>query len=211
MNLTPLSLFFQQNAIMKKFLLPLLSLVLISACNSPAESETKSQKFALAEPAASSFHDFVVTDLNGEKFAFSSLKGKRVLIVNTASKCGFTPQYEGLQELYEKFGGESFTIIGFPCNQFMNQEPGDNEEIASFCKKNYGVSFPMMDKIDVKGDEQHPVYKWLCEEELNGKDDASVSWNFNKFLVDAEGNWVAHYGSRTEPMDEEIVAFASGK
>lgn len=197
---------------MKRLLGLLLGLSLISACNSSAPSETfKSERLALNENVAKGFHDFIVKDINGEEFAFSDLKGKRVLIVNTASKCGYTPQYEGLQALYAKYGGDKFTIIGFPCNQFMGQEPGSNEEIAAFCQKNYGVEFPMMDKIDVKGDDIHPVYDWLTDKELNGVDDARVRWNFNKFLIDAEGNWIAHYGSGTKPMDEEITRFASGK
>lgn len=196
---------------MKKILFSILSVLALGACNETGSKEQDSRALALAEPAQVKFHEFVVKDIAGEEFAFNQLKGKRVLIVNTASKCGYTPQYEGLQELYEQYGGENFTVIGFPCNQFMNQEPGSNSEIASFCKKNYGVSFPIMDKIKVKGDDQHPVYSWLCDKELNGKDDAKVSWNFNKFLVDENGNWVAHYGSRTKPMDEEIVAFAKGE
>ncbi len=194
---------------MKKILLPLLSVAALVACKNGSKTETQKELLAMNE-AAPAFHDFVVTDLNGEKYSFSDLKGKRILIVNTASKCGFTPQYEGLQALYEEYGGENFTIIGFPCNQFMNQEPGSNEDIAAFCQKNYGVSFPMMDKVDVKGNDQHPVYAWLTSKDLNGVDDAKVSWNFNKFLVDENGNWVAHYGSRTKPQDDEIVAFAKG-
>lgn len=197
---------------MKRGIALLLGIFIIGACNNSTQPEAQSERLAMNEETkAASFHDFVVSDLNGEEFAFSQLKGKRVLIVNTASKCGFTPQYEGLQALYKEYGGDNFTIIGFPCNQFMNQEPGSNEEIASFCQKNYGVEFPMMDKIDVKGDGQHPVYTWLTDKELNGMDNASVSWNFNKFLVDENGKWVAHYGSRTSPQDDEIVAFASGK
>ncbi|MGB0979718.1 MAG: glutathione peroxidase [Croceimicrobium sp.] len=195
---------------MKKFLAPFFSLMLLAACNNSNEAETKSERLALNESVSAAFHDFVVKDLNGEEYAFSQLKGKRVLVVNTASKCGYTPQYEGLQKLYKQYGNEQFVVIGFPCNQFMNQEPGSNEEIASFCQKNYGVDFPMMDKIDVKGSEQHPLYTWLTSKEQNGVDDARVSWNFNKFLIDEKGNWIAHYGSRTEPMDEEIVAFAKG-
>lgn len=195
---------------MKKFLAPFFSLMLLAACNNSNEAESKTERLALNESTSVAFHDFVVKDLNGEEYAFSQLKGKRVLVVNTASKCGYTPQYEGLQKLYKQYGNEQFVVVGFPCNQFMNQEPGSNEEIASFCQKNYGVDFPMMDKIDVKGSEQHPLYTWLTSKEQNGVDDARVSWNFNKFLIDEEGNWVAHYGSRTEPMDEEIVAFAKG-
>jgi glutathione peroxidase len=197
---------------MKRILPLLLGLAFLSACNSsPSTSENSNRRLALNEASTVNFHDFTVKDINGDDFKFSSLKGKRVLIVNTASKCGYTPQYEDLQSLYKEYGGDKFVILGFPCNQFMGQEPGSNEEIAEFCKKNYGVSFPMMDKIDVKGDDQHPVYAWLTDKALNGVDDASVSWNFNKFLVDEKGNWVAHYSSRTNPMDEEIVNFASGK
>ena len=157
--------------------------------------------------------DFEVRKLGSSKRInlCNEYSGKVILVVNTASKCGFTPQYEDLQALNEKHGGEKFTIIGFPCNQFGKQEPGTNEEIASFCQKNYGVSFPMMDKIDVKGDEQAPIYQWLTDKELNGVDDAKVSWNFNKFLIDENGKWIAHHGSRTNPLDEEIVAFAMGK
>lgn len=156
------------------------------------------------------FYDFSVTSLTGEVFNFSQLKGKRVLIVNTASECGYTPQYAQLQELYKMYGGENFTIVGFPSNDFGGQEPGSNEEIATFCQKNYGVSFPMMDKIIIKGEEMHPLYKWLTQKNLNGVSDAEVRWNFNKFLIDGNGNWVAYYGSKTEPLDEKIVAFAKG-
>lgn len=199
---------------MKKTLLLLCLSTSLWACNSqtkPNVESTQNLAMAAEKPADSKFHSFQVRDINGDSFDFASLKGKRVLVVNTASKCGYTPQYEGLQELYKNYGGDQFVIIGFPCNQFMGQEPGSNEEIKDFCQKNYGVSFPMMDKIDVKGDDIHPVYAWLTNEKLNGVDDARVSWNFNKFLIDENGNWVAHYGSRTKPMDDEIVAFAQGK
>ena len=157
------------------------------------------------------FHDFKAETIDGGTFDFSSLKGKRVMIVNTASKCGYTGQYKDLQALYEKFGGEKFEIIGFPANDFMSQEPGSNEDIQSFCEKNYGVTFPMMAKISVKGEATHPVYKWLTEKELNGISNASVKWNFTKFLVDENGTWTASFGSSTKPMDDEIVKFASWK
>lgn len=178
------------------------------ATNQMAMNEAKENKVTMTE--TKSFHNFTVTDINGESFDLSSLKGKRVLVVNTASECGFTPQYEDLQKLYEQYGGENFTIIGFPCNQFGGQEPGSNEEIKAFCQKNYGVSFPMMDKVDVKGDGQHPLYAWLTNKEQNGVDDASVSWNFNKFLIDENGQWVEHFGSMKNPLSDEIVAFAKG-
>lgn len=159
----------------------------------------------------SEFYTFAVNDLSGEKFSFEKLKGKRVLIVNTASECGFTPQYAQLQELYEEFGGEEFTIIGFPSNDFGGQEPGSNEEIGNFCQKNYGVTFPMMTKVKVKGEGCHEIYAWLTQNEKNGVMDAEVRWNFHKFLVDAEGNLVANYPSSTEPLDEKILSFAKGE
>jgi len=200
---------------MKRTLLAMSLGFFLAACNqNSVAQDAMEQKVEINQEETSmtqSFYDFKVKDINGEDFDMTSLKGKRVLIVNTASKCGYTPQYESLQELYEKHGGDNFVIIGFPCNQFGGQEPGTNEEIKTFCKKNYGVSFPMMDKVDVKGDEVHPLYEWLTEEELNGVDGARVSWNFNKFLIDENGNWVEHYGSSTSPMSEEIIAFASGQ
>jgi glutathione peroxidase len=155
-------------------------------------------------------HDFTAQTLQGESFALSELEGKRVLIVNTASECGFTPQYEGLQKLYKTHGGKDFTIIGFPSNDFGRQEPGSNEEIEAFCKKNFGVTFPMMAKTPVTGADKHPVYAWLTDKDQNGVADAKVSWNFNKFLIDENGNWIAHYPSQVKPMDKAIVSFARG-
>jgi glutathione peroxidase len=152
-----------------------------------------------------SLHNFTVKDINGEDFDLSSLSGKKVLVVNTASKCGFTPQYEGLQELYEKYGGESFTVIGFPANNFMNQEPGSDDQIKQFCKKNYGVTFPMMSKISVKGKDQHPVYKWLTNKEQNGKMNTKVKWNFQKYMINEDGELVDVAYSRTKPMSDKIV------
>jgi len=126
------------------------------------------------------FYDFVVKDIDGNDFAFSQLKGKKVMIVNTASKCGFTPQYEDLEKLYKEFGGDDFVIIGFPANNFLHQEPGTNDEIKSFCSLNYGVTFPMMSKISVKGKDMHPVYQWLTQKDKNGFKDSKVGWNFQK-------------------------------
>lgn len=160
---------------------------------------------------AQTFHDFVVEDIDGNSFAFSSLKGKKVLVVNTASKCGLTPQYEALEALFKQYGGEHFEIIGFPANNFMSQEPGTEEEIKEFCQKNYGVSFHMMSKISVKGDDMHPVYKWLTSKSLNGVEDSSVSWNFQKYLIDEEGRLVKVISPRTKPDDEEIIQWISGK
>ena len=156
-------------------------------------------------------HNFKVKTLYGDDFDFASLKGKKVLIVNTASKCGLTPQYEDLQKLYEKYGGDKFEIIGFPANNFMNQEPGTHEEIATFCKINYGVTFPMMEKISVKGKDIHPLYAWLTQKSENGVLDAKVGWNFQKFMVDEEGRVVDYAKPNTKPFDEKIVNWIEGK
>jgi glutathione peroxidase len=128
--------------------------------------------------------------------------------VNTASRCGYTPQYEDLQKLHELYS-EDLTILGFPSNNFMGQEPGTNEEIVAFCKKNYGVTFQMFSKIDVKGKQQHPVYQWLSTKELNGWNDKSPSWNFCKYLIDEEGNLVKFLKSGHDPLSEEIIDFAT--
>lgn len=159
--------------------------------------------------AQNSFHEFVVEDIRGQAFDLSELKGKKVMVVNTASRCGLTPQYEQLEALYQKYGGDRFIIIGFPANNFMNQEPGSNEEIAEFCQVNYGVSFPMMGKISVKGKDQHPLYTWLTDKDLNGVESSKVRWNFQKYLIDEEGNLVKSLSPRTDPMDEEIIAWLS--
>jgi len=152
-----------------------------------------------------SFHDFTVEDIYGEPYSLSQLEGKKVLVVNTASKCGLTPQYKGLEELYKKYGGDGFVIIGFPSNDFAGQEPGTNEEIAEFCQVNYGVTFPMMSKITVKGDEMHPLYQWLTLEKENGVEDSKVAWNFQKYMIDEEGNLVGHVPPRKKPDCKEIV------
>ena len=155
--------------------------------------------------AQTSFYDFTVKDIGGKDFPLSQLKGKKVLVVNTASKCGFTPQYEGLEELYEKYGGDDFVIIGFPANNFANQEPGSNEEIASFCKLNYGVTFPMMSKISVKGDDQAPLYKWLTSKSENGVENSKVTWNFQKYMIDENGQLVGHFAPTVKPDSEKLV------
>ena len=157
--------------------------------------------------AQTTFYDFTVKDLSGKDYPLSQLKGKKVLVVNTASKCGFTPQYEGLQELYEKYGDDDFVIIGFPANNFLKQEPGSNEEIAEFCSINYGVSFPMMSKVSVKGKDQHSLYKWLTSKSDNGLENSKVSWNFQKYMIDEEGQLVGHFSPRTKPGNEKLVSW----
>lgn len=155
---------------------------------------------------AQSIHSFTVKSIDGNAIALSSFKGKKILIVNTASKCGYTPQYEGLEKVYETYK-DKLVIIGFPCNQFGGQEPGTAEEIVSFCKKNYGVSFPLAEKIDVKGDQIAPIYQWLTQKQQNGVLDATISWNFNKFLLDENGKMLAYFPSKVKPDSEEILNY----
>jgi glutathione peroxidase len=154
-----------------------------------------------------SFYNFTVEDIQGNEYALAQLKGKKVLVVNTASKCGFTPQYEGLEKLYREYGGENFVILGFPSNDFMRQEPGTNEEIATFCSIKYDVSFPMMSKISVKGKHMHPLYKWLTSASENGLENSKVSWNFQKYLIDENGKLVGHFSPKKKPESPEIIAW----
>ena len=156
-------------------------------------------------------YDYKVKDIDGQDISMTDYKNKVLLIVNVASTCGFTPQYKGLQDLYEKYSKDGFEVLAFPCNQFGRQEPGSASDIREFCTRNYGVSFPMMAKVDVKGDEQHPVYAWLTQKELNGSGDHNVRWNFHKFLVNEQGELVAALGSGADPLGEEVLAFAEGR
>ncbi len=158
-----------------------------------------------------SIYDFQVTTLTGETLDFTTLKGKKVMIVNTASKCGYTSQYEQLEEIYSKYKSKGFVVIGFPSNDFMKQEPGTNEEIAEFCKKNYGVTFPMMDKISVKGKDIHPVYSYLTTKSMNKLEDNDVKWNFQKYLIDEKGQLVRVVKSGVSPNDASIVNWIEGK
>ena len=153
-----------------------------------------------------SIYDFKVAGLDGNEIDFAKFKGKKIMIVNTASKCGLTPQYEGLQQLYDKYK-DKLVIIGFPANNFNGQEPGSKEEIAEFCKKNYGVTFPMADKISVKGDDMAPIYKFLEEEAAKKGLADPVKWNFGKFLVDEKGNLIATFAPKTLPMSDEILKY----
>jgi glutathione peroxidase len=153
------------------------------------------------------FYSFTVKNIDGEEISLEEFKGKKVLVVNVASKCGFTKQYEGLQKLYEEYGGDDFTIVGFPANNFLKQEPGTNEEIKEFCTLNYGVTFPMMAKISVKGKDIHPLYAWLTRKENNGVMDAKVSWNFQKFMINPDGSIAGVASPKTKPYDEKIVSW----
>jgi glutathione peroxidase len=151
-----------------------------------------------------SIYDYSFVNLDGDTVALSVYKGKKILFVNTASECGYTPQYKQLEEIYKKYG-ERLVVIGFPTNDFGKQEPGSNEEISSFCEKNYGVTFPMSQKITVKGDEMHPVYQWLTKRSLNNKEDSEVKWNFQKYLVDEKGKLLTIYYSATKPDDTKVI------
>ncbi len=154
---------------------------------------------------AQSFYDLEAKTIDGKTFKFEQLKGKKVMIVNTASKCGYTPQYADLEKLYEAYKDSNFVIIGFPANDFLRQEPGTNEEIKSFCTLNYGVTFPMMAKIHVKGKEIHPVYRWLTKKEKNGVLDSKIKWNFQKYIIDENGKLLNVFYSKTKPFDKAIL------
>jgi len=159
---------------------------------------------------ASGFYDFKVKTLEGKDFDFSTLKGKKVMIVNTASKCGNTPQYKDLEVVYEKYQG-NLVILGFPANNFANQEPGSAADIRQFCTENYGVTFPMMEKISVKGDDMAPLYKWLTSKKENGVMDSEVKWNFQKYLIDENGKLVDVIDPKEKPDSDKIIAWISAK
>jgi glutathione peroxidase len=169
-------------------------------------AKTKTIEPAQVKMAPVSFYSLSLKSLDGkEQWSFEQFKGKKVLIVNTASECGYTSQYEGLQKLYNQYPGK-LVIVGCPCNQFGGQEPGDSSKIGAFCKKNYGVTFPISEKLSVRGDKQHPVYAWLTQKSQNGAMDATITWNFNKFLIDEKGNLIGYYPSSVKPEDAELKA-----
>jgi glutathione peroxidase len=157
-----------------------------------------------SEVKETSIYDIKINGLNGKPIELSDFKGKYILFVNVASKCGFTPQYKGLQELYDSYQ-DKLVVVGLPCNQFGKQEPGNAQEIESFCEVNYGVNFPITEKIDVKGTKQHPLYAWLTQRQLNGKSNSKVKWNFQKYLVDPQGQFVDYYFSMTSPTSSKIT------
>jgi len=192
---------------MNKFLslIPLLLIALFSL-NKVQKANNESLKIKKM-----SIHEFKVENINGEEFDFSSLNGKKIMVVNTASKCGLTPQYEKLEALYQKYKNENFIIIGFPSNDFMGQEPGSNEEIIAFCKKNYGVSFPMMSKVKVKGNDKCDIYSFLTSKSQNGLEDNKVQWNFQKYLLDENGFLIKVLSPRTLPDDPQISNWIEGK
>ena len=152
-----------------------------------------------------SIHQFTATDIRGTSFDFSDLEGKKVMIVNTASRCGLTPQYEKLQDLYDQYKESDFTIVGFPSNDFMGQEPGSDEKIATFCSENYGVGFKMMSKIIVKGKDKHDIYQFLTDKKQNQTSDNEVEWNFQKYLLNRQGELEKVIAPQTSPLDKEIT------
>ncbi len=177
--------------------------ILASCAQANSKPQNNMENILLAD-TATSIHKFSVKALDGTTINFADFKGKKILIVNTASECGYTPQYKDLQALYEKYK-EKLVIVGFPANNFGGQEPGTAVEIKSFCTKNYGVTFPLADKISVKGDDMAPIYQWLTQKEQNGVLDASIKWNFNKFLLNEKGEIIAKFDSGTKPMSDDIV------
>lgn len=190
---------------MKKVLIIICGVCLFWSCqgqNKPAKNEATMEKQTI--------YQFKVEDLSGKTFDFATLKGKKIMIVNTASKCGLTPQYKELEALYKEYSSKGFVIVGFPANNFAGQEPGTNEEIASFCQLNYGVTFPMMDKVSVKGDDMCAVYQFLTQKSKNGLQDSEVSWNFQKYLLNENGELVKVISPRTLPNDPEVLNWVKG-
>jgi glutathione peroxidase len=178
----------------------LLFSILISLVSISGSAQTKNK----------SIYDFKVNSIDGSTFDFKSLKGKKIIIVNTASECGNTPQYSELEEIYKKYKSKNVVVIGFPANNFGGQEPGSDKDIKAFCTKNYAVSFPMMSKISVKGNDIAPIYKWLTEKTENGVKDTPVTWNFQKFMIDEKGNWVGSVAPKTSPLaSKELIDFIS--
>ena len=196
---------------MKKSLLLFLAITSLWSCQNQAQNKTSTQSKSETPMSAETIYQFKVEDLDGNAFDFASLKGKKILVVNTASECGLTPQYEQLQTIYEKYKDKNFVIVGFPANNFGSQEPGSNTEIATFCQKNYGVSFPMMSKISVKGKDIHAVYQFLTQKAKNGLQDSDVEWNFQKYLINEKGELAKVVSPRVLPTDAEITNWIEGK
>lgn len=190
---------------MKNLLFLMSCVVLLLSCKNQAQTNKTNSSTKSTVMTKQSIHQFTVKDLSGNEFDFASLKGKKILVVNTASECGLTPQYKDLEAIYETYKGKNFVIIGFPANNFGAQEPGTNKEIAVFCQRNYGVTFPMMEKISVKGEDMHAIYQFLTEKSKNGLQDSEVTWNFQKYLINENGELEKVVAPKTLPTDPEIV------
>jgi glutathione peroxidase len=190
---------------MRKILFLAYGVLFLFSCQNQAQTnKTKTPKTDKVM-AKETIYQYKVEDLSGNPFDFASLKGKKVMIVNTASKCGLTPQYKDLEAIYKEYKDKGFVIVGFPANNFASQEPGTNEEIGAFCQQNYGVTFPMMDKVSVKGDDMCEVYKFLTQKSKNGLQDSEVEWNFQKYLINENGELVKVIKPKTLPTDPEII------
>lgn len=183
------------------------SLIALSCMAQPnsLKNNTVENSIIVSNDSTKNIYGFKINSLDGKTIDFSSFKGKKILIVNTASECGYTPQYKELEELYEKYQTK-LVIVGFPANNFGGQEPGSNTEIQTFCQKNYGVTFPMAAKVSVKGADIAPIYEWLTHKDKNGVLDAEIKWNFNKFLIDENGRMIAYFPSGTTPMSIDITS-----
>ncbi|MES2544345.1 MAG: glutathione peroxidase [Bacteroidota bacterium] len=190
---------------MKNLILISCFAISLISCQNQAQTKKTTTDNNLIAMKKENIYQFKVKDLYGKEFDFASLKGKKVMIVNTASECGLTPQYEQLQQIYTEYKDKNFVIIGFPANNFGAQEPGTNTEIATFCKKNYGVTFPMMEKVSVKGDDMTALYQFLTQKSKNGLQDSEVAWNFQKYLLNENGELVKVISPKTLPTDAEIV------
>jgi glutathione peroxidase len=180
------------------------ALVLFS-CQNQAQPKKSDKIMSTAVTAKENIYQFKVEDLSGKTFDFSTLKGKKVIIVNTASKCGLTPQYKDLEAVYKEYKDKGLVIVGFPANNFASQEPGTNEEIATFCQMNYGVTFPMMDKVSVKGDDMAAIYQFLTQKSKNGLQDSTVEWNFQKYLINEKGELEKVISPRVLVTDPEVM------
>ena len=194
---------------MKKSFALLIVLTSLWSCQNQAQQTTVNP--SVIPMKKETIYQFNVQDLSENAFDFAALKGKKIMIVNTASECGLTPQYEQLQAVYEKYKDQNFVIVGFPANNFGSQEPGSNAQIATFCQKNYGVTFPMMAKISVEGNDQHPVYQFLTQKAKNGLEDSEVQWNFQKYLINENGELAKVISPRVLPTDSEIINWIEGK
>jgi glutathione peroxidase len=183
----------------------LTSISKISTTLTPARVQTEAEPEQIKAMEKQNIYQFIVKDLQGNKFDFAKLKGKKMMIVNTASKCGLTPQYKDLEAIYKKYKEKGLVIVGFPANNFAEQEPGTNKEIGAFCTKNYGVTFPMMSKISVKGKDMNEVYQFLTQKSKNGLQDSEVEWNFQKYLIDEKGELYKMLPPKTLATDEVVI------
>jgi glutathione peroxidase len=190
---------------MKKLVFAATCTLLLFSCQNQAQPQKSENKMSTPAVAKETIYQFKVEDLSGKSFDFASLKGKKIIIVNTASKCGNTPQYKDLEATYKEYKDKGLVIVGFPANNFASQEPGTNEEIATFCQMNYGVSFPMMDKVSVKGGDMAAIYQFLTQKSKNGLQDSKVEWNFQKYLINENGELEKVISPQTLVTDPEVL------